>query len=95
MTTLRLVRVIWEDASVLDDGPWADRVGLKPAEATIFDQVGWLMEMTNDHVVLSACIGRTLISPRDRIPMGMVKSIHEYAQGDGSRVTLPKKRRNK
>lgn len=92
---LRLVRVIWEDASLVDDsgGPWHDRNALAHPEPTLFDQVGWLMELTVDHVLLCSAVGKELISSRDRIPMGMVRSIFEFGPDSGIPVTTPKRRR--
>lgn len=87
---LRLVRVIWEDASVVDDGTWVSRDGLKKPEPVIFDQVGWLWELTPAHVVLCDCAGKELIAPRTRIPLGMVRSMREYAPNGGKSVKLPK-----
>ena len=90
---LRLVRVIWEDASIVDDGTWVDRSTTTKPEAIVFDQIGWLMELTSEHVVLSSCVGRTLMGARDRIPAGMVRSIHEYETESGEPVKVPKKRK--
>lgn len=90
---LRLVRVVWEDAGAVDVGPWVQRADLPAVTPVHFDQVGWLLELTAEHVVLSACVGEDLMGPRDRIPLGMVRSIHEFAEGDGRRVPLPRKRR--
>jgi hypothetical protein len=91
---LRLVRVIWEDASIADDGgPWIDRDGIKSPEPVMFDQVGWLFELTASHVVISACVGERLIAPRDRIPTGMVRSITEFTVDGGVAVPIPKKRK--
>jgi hypothetical protein len=93
---LRLVRVVWEDASIADDGgPWISRDELAPPKPVIFDQVGWLFELTPDHVVISACVGERLIAPRDRIPTGMVRSIHEFTVDGGVEVLIPKKRKRK
>lgn len=88
--SLRLVRVIWEDASVVDEGTWISRDGLKQAEPVIFDQVGWLMEITPAHVVLSECVGKDLIAPRTRIPAGMVRSIREYRDTGVVALRVPK-----
>ena len=94
MTALRLVRVVWEDASVVDDnGPWVDKATAPPAKAVHFDQVGWLVELTPSHVVLVSAIGEELMSQRDRIPIGMVKSITEFKAEDGKPVRIPKPRK--
>lgn len=92
---LRLVRVIWEDASIVDEGTWAAREDAVVPEVVVFDQVGWLMELTTDHVVITACVGAKLMAPRDRIPAGMIRSITEYAVPSGTAVPVPKKRKKK
>lgn len=92
---LRLVRVIWEDASIVDEGTWVAKEGMKTPDVIVFDQVGWLFELTDAHVVLSSCVGKDLIGPRDRIPAGMVRSIMEFDQAAGSAVPIPRKRRTK
>jgi hypothetical protein len=90
---LRLVRVVWEDASVVDDGTWVTRADAPPPEAVIFNDLGWLLDLTPEHVVLSASVGRLLMGPRLRIPAGMVKSITEFDVQSGTPVSIPKKRR--
>lgn len=92
---LRLVRVVWEDASVVDDDTWNHKDSLPQPKVIIFDQVGWLMELTAHHVVLSACVGETMISARDRIPAGMVRSITEFSVDGGVPLRIPKARRKK
>ena len=93
MTQHRLVKVVWEDASIADDGTWVSKDGLQKPEAIVFESVGWLMELDASCVVLSACMGRALIAPRDRIPIGMVRSITEFDPSAGTAVAIPKKRR--
>lgn len=90
---MRLVRVVWEDASVADSDTWVAREGLKAPEAVIFQDVGWMLELTSAHVVLSASMGRELMGPRLRIPAGMVRSIHEFDISAGVAVAVPKTRR--
>lgn len=94
LVPLRLVRVLWEDASVVDDnGPWVDRADLKTPTPHVFDQVGWLLELTPQHVILSSAISEELISQRDRIPTGMVRAIFEFDPEGGRLLTIPKRKR--
>jgi hypothetical protein len=88
-----LVLVTWEDASVVDEGTWADRHTAPKAEPIVFQQVGWLLEATADHVVLTACMSADIISARDRIPRGMVRSIHTFDPAFGELYKLPRKRK--
>lgn len=89
---LRLVRVMWEDASVIDDGPWVRIDSAESPTPTHFDQVGWLLELTPEHVILSSCVGVDLMGARDRIPTGMVRRIFEFAPGGGKPVSIPRRR---
>lgn len=89
---MKLVRVIWEDASDLDEGPWVHREGMTPSEPTIFHQVGYLCELTREAVVLTACVGKEHMGTRSRIPSGMVRSIVELTEG--APVKIPRKGRN-
>lgn len=73
------VLVEWEDASVLDTETWVDRASAKEARATIFSQVGFLLEDTKEHIVLTCTMGDTLMGARTRIPRGMVRSITPLA----------------
>lgn len=69
------VMVEWEDASVLDSETWVARASASEAKATVFFQVGFLLEDTKDHVVLTEALGETLMGARTRIPRGMVRSV--------------------
>lgn len=71
--------VEWEDASVLDTETWVDRASMPEAKATIFSQVGFLLEDTDEHVVLTCTMGDLLIGQRTRIPRGMVRSVTPLA----------------
>lgn len=76
---LQAVCVVWEDASVLDSETWVDRASMPEAKATIFSQVGFLLEDTKDHIVLTCTMGDRLIGSRTRIPRGMVRSVTPLA----------------
>lgn len=73
------VLVEWEDASVLDNETWVARASAPEAKATIFSQVGFLLEDTPEHVVITCTMGDTLMGARTRIPRGMVRSITPLA----------------
>jgi hypothetical protein len=92
---MRLVRVVWEDASVADPDTWVMKEGLKEPEVMIFQDVGWLLDLTADHILLSASMGREIMGPRLRIPAGMIRSIHEYDINSGKAMSVPKKRTKK
>jgi hypothetical protein len=88
---MKMVHVVWEDAAQLDEGPWAFRADMKPSTPTIFHQIGYVLELTPDAVVLIACVGDELTDPRSRIPMGMVRSLTELTHGEP--VAIPKRRK--
>ncbi len=88
-----LVLVVWEDASQVDDSVWVDMKTMPTATAIVFQQVGWLLELTRQHVVLSACLGAEIMSARDRIPRGMVRSITVFDPAAGVPYKAPRKRK--
>jgi hypothetical protein len=90
---MKPVLLIWEDAGDLDEGPWTERKEAKPSEPFIFHQVGYLYELTPEAVVLTQCVGTDQMSPRTRIPIGMVRSLVEL--NEGQPVKIPKKRTKK
>lgn len=75
----KIVLVEWEDASVLDRETWVDKASAPKAKATIFSQVGFLLESTREHVVLTCTMGDELMGARTRIPRGMVRSVKHLA----------------
>lgn len=70
-----LVLVEWEDASATDASTWVEREGAAPMPAVVFQQAGWLIEQTNEHVIMSCALSETMMAARDRIPMGMIRRI--------------------
>jgi hypothetical protein len=90
-----LVLIHWEDASVVDDDTWVQSHNMPAASPVMFQQVGWLLEMTKEHVVLSACIGADMMSARDRIPRGMVRSITVFDPMAGQPYKAPRRRKAK
>ena len=87
---MKRVLCVWEDAGDLDDGPWTYRKDAKASEPFIFHQVGFLYELTAEAVVLTQCVGVDQMSPRTRIPAGMVRSLIELQ--DGAPLKLPRRR---
>lgn len=75
---MRPVLLVWEDASVEDVGPWVDQEDCKPLAPKVFHQLGFLLEETPEHVILTHAMegpGKGLMASRERIPRGMVRSI--------------------
>ena len=77
----RLVKVVWEDITVVDDGTWVDRETTEKAEPLLFKTVGWLLEHTSKQIVVAMCLGDKLMSPREVIPVGVIKSITLLDEG--------------
>ena len=92
---MRLVLVVWEDASQVDDSTWVDRASAPKAHAVIFHQVGWLESIDETAVVLTTAVSDQIMAARDRIPLGMVKTILELDPATGVPVALPKKKRKR
>lgn len=92
---MKLVKVIWEDAGDMDEGPWVYKAEAKPTEAIIFFQVGWLFEHTAEAVVLTPCMGEHQMGVRSRIPIGMVRKMIELTDGADIPIQLKKVRTKK
>ncbi len=69
-----LVLVIWEDATVLDTGAWADN-GKHDYKPCIFHQVGFLIAHSDAGVILSSAWHPETVAARDQIPRGMIRSM--------------------
>ena len=91
---MRLVLLVWEDAAIVDDGPWVEREA-PVTKPVIFHQVGWLQEVTNEAIVLTHAVGDHAMAARDRIPRGMVKTILQLDPDAGVPLKLPRKRKAK
>lgn len=74
-----LVLVTWEDAKVMDTDTWVDNDQGHAYAPHIHQQVGFLLSRTRRGIVLTATWSPELISARDSIPRGMVRSI-EYLE---------------
>ncbi len=92
---MKIVAVVWEDAAALDQdsGQWVDRAEVKPSTPVIFHQVGYLYSIAPDAIELTDCVGEEQMSPRSRIPAGMVRSLTELVSGEP--VAIPKRRKNR
>lgn len=80
MSDPQLVLVEWEDASD-DDDTWLRRTAVPDPDIVVHRQVGWLLEATKTHVLLTSTISDKLLSSRTRIPRGMVRSITTLKKG--------------
>jgi hypothetical protein len=76
MTPPPLVLVQWEDATILDSGPWtvAPEPGL-PYTPRIFYQVGFLIGDQAEGIQLCEAWSDDVIAPRTQIPRGMIREI--------------------
>lgn len=69
-----LVLIVWEDAAVMDSGPWASN------EATtytprLFEQVGFLLCDEPAGVILTHAWSAETVAAREQIPRGMIRSM--------------------
>lgn len=69
-----LVLVQWEDATLLDAGPWADNKDHKYA-AKMFVSVGFLLYDGKEGVILTSAWSPDVVAARDQIPRGMVRKV--------------------
>lgn len=92
---MKLVLVEWEDAALIDSGTWVDRQGAEASKPVIFQSVGWLYELAPDAVTITDTTGADLMSPRNRIPIGMVRKLVEFNPAAGKPVPTPKRKRTR
>jgi hypothetical protein len=69
-----VVAVVWEDAKVIDAGPWANNEQhvYKPH---LVHQVGFLLSHTDEGIILSQAWHPETVAARDQIPLGMLRSM--------------------
>jgi hypothetical protein len=68
------VLVVWEDAAVKDDGPWAAN-GEHVYKPHIVAQVGFLLAQTEQGIIITQAWHKETVAARDQIPAGMIRSI--------------------
>lgn len=69
-----IVAVTWEDATTVDDAPWAHNEGHEYKPYMVY-QVGFLLADTEQGVILSQAWSPKLVGSRDQIPRGMIRSM--------------------
>ena len=90
---MKLVLCVWEDASDADAGPWVPREGAPAVEPVIFHQVGFVVELTADHLLLTHAVSKEQTAIRSRIPAGMVRRLVTLTEGEP--LKIPKRKRAK
>lgn len=70
-----MVLCVWEDATVLDDGPWTDNAVSTEYAPRLISQVGFLVADLPQGIQLSEAVGEGLMAPRTQVPRAMVRSI--------------------
>jgi hypothetical protein len=70
-----LVLVTWEDASVKDEGAWADNDSDHTYVAKVFQTVGFLLHDGPEGIVLTDSWHEDTVGARDQIPRGMIRSM--------------------
>lgn len=74
-----MVCVTWEDASQMDSTVWVENSGKHEYTPHIHCQVGFLLRSTRRGIVIVSTWSQELVSQRDSIPRGMIRSI-EYLE---------------
>lgn len=74
---MRLVKVIWEDACEVDGTPWAFVAEDEIYESKLVTQVGYVVQETDKHIVLTHALTTDQVARRNLIPRGMVKEVIE------------------
>lgn len=71
---MEMVYVRWEDASAVDESlGWIDKEGISIAVPHFFEQVGFVFDCDPWAIVLTEAHNADQISPRTRIPLGMIR----------------------
>lgn len=89
MTPPPIVCVVWEDARTIDGGAWTDNT---PATFTphIVHQVGYLMQQSDEGVILTQAWHPEIIAARDKIPAGMIRSVTFLSERPANRKRVGK-----
>jgi len=75
---MRPVYVEWEDASGVDSsGGWVFREGAPAPSKVIFKHLGFVVSQDDEALVLTEAHSQDQMSPRTRIPAGMVRVLVE------------------
>lgn len=69
-----VVAVVWEDARVMDSGPWAENKD-HDYRAHLVHQVGFLLSATDEGIVITQAWHPELVAARDQIPKAMIRSM--------------------
>ena len=71
---MQLVLVTWEDACEIDSTPWAFLDDTEYACKTVV-QVGWMLENTEEFVILTHAYTDGQVARRNLIPHSSIKSM--------------------
>jgi hypothetical protein len=71
---MELVYLEWEDASGLDSDSWVPLENAGADQPTVFKQVGFVVDINLDAIVLTEAYSDAQMAPRTRIPLGMVRT---------------------
>lgn len=74
MTPPPLVLVCWEDAKTIDSGPWTENVPATFKPHLVY-QAGFLLQQSDDGIILTQAWHPEMIAARDQIPAGMIRSV--------------------
>ena len=69
-----MVALLWEDAKVMDSGPWAENKD-HVYQKHLVHQVGFLLSHTEEGVVLTQAWHPESVAARDQIPRAMIRSM--------------------
>ena len=72
---MKLVHVVWEDATELDDTPWTWHEDSFVYTSVLVNQVGFLLYDGPEGIVITDAYIDTQVSRRNQIPRGMIKEL--------------------
>lgn len=77
----QMVLVVWEDAKMLDAEAWVANTPIKETKPCIIHTVGFLFHADEERMVLVESWNEDITGPRQQIPRGMVRSVHNLKKG--------------
>lgn len=84
-----LVYIEWEDASSVDETTgWVFREDAPIPEKHIFCQVGFVVDMDLEALILTEAYSSNQTAPRTRIPLGMLRRVVRLDPDKGEPVEL-------
>lgn len=71
---MKLVLIVWEDATSLDTGPWVEKQEWKYSPC-IVHEVGFIIHEDENGIILTNAYNEDQTGPVTQIPRGMIREV--------------------